>query len=204
MSAALLAFVLGAVAHADDFSRVDVGDVVALEMEWRDRKKRRRETHVRLPAQDVALAEGHGPSGPHGGGRACHGPRSGGRVPQAVGCGCRRRGHGRWWDALRGGGRGLRAGGVRPCVGAGPWRAHLRRGTPVPWLPHAGGGHRRARLPGCCRGRCTPPRCPGSIPRAAKGPACLHEPGAGLRAVHSVRETSPGEDAWRPPWPCSR
>ena len=57
MSAALLAFVLGAVAHADDFSRVDVGDVVALEMEWRDRKKRRRETHVRLPAQDVALAE---------------------------------------------------------------------------------------------------------------------------------------------------
>ena len=57
MSAALLAFVLGAVAHADDFSRVDVGDVVALEMEWWDRKKRRRETHVRLPAQDVALAE---------------------------------------------------------------------------------------------------------------------------------------------------
>jgi hypothetical protein len=64
MLATLLALALGPAAHAADFTRTDVGDAVAVEYAWEDRKDRPREATVLLPASAVAAAEDTAPRAP--------------------------------------------------------------------------------------------------------------------------------------------
>lgn len=59
-----LALALGPAAHAGDFTRTELGDMVALEMSWEDRKDRPRELTVLLPAAQVAAAEDTAPRAP--------------------------------------------------------------------------------------------------------------------------------------------
>lgn len=64
MLATLLALALGPIAHAADFTRTEIGDPVAVEMTWADRKDRPREATVLLPASAVAAAEETAPRAP--------------------------------------------------------------------------------------------------------------------------------------------
>lgn len=64
MFATLLALALSPAAHAGDFSRTLVGDRVAIEMAWEDRKDRPREVAMLLPADRVVEAEDTAPRAP--------------------------------------------------------------------------------------------------------------------------------------------
>ena len=64
MLATMLALALGPAAHAGDFTRTEVGDGVAIEMTWEDRKDRERDLTLVLPADRVAAAEDTAPRAP--------------------------------------------------------------------------------------------------------------------------------------------
>jgi hypothetical protein len=64
MFATLLALALSPAAHAGDFTRTEIGDSVAIEMAWEDRKDRPREVAMLLPADRVAAAEDTAPRAP--------------------------------------------------------------------------------------------------------------------------------------------